>query len=73
MSDLYHTYVHFIDECNNEILFKQLIFNVPRVGDQIRLGGKGNEKYYVVNRVFWVYDEPDSPYYRVNIGVSADE
>jgi hypothetical protein len=62
-------YAHFIGEINNKQLFKRLITHVPRPNDEIRMGGEGNEKYYKVTRVIWVYDEPDNPYERVNIGV----
>ena len=61
--------IHFIDEKNNGIVLKQLARHVPRVGDEIRFGGEGNEKYYRVMRVIWVYDEREVPAERVNIGV----
>lgn len=61
--------IHFIEEDKNEMLAKIIVSNVPRVGDEVRFGGQGNEKFYTVTMVIWVYDEPDHPYDRVNIGV----
>jgi len=62
-------YAHFIDEVDNKILLKRIVTCAPRQKDEIRIGGEGNEKYYKVTRVIWVYDEPDSPFERVNIGI----
>jgi hypothetical protein len=61
--------IHFIEH-GDEILAKPLADHVPRVGDEVRFGGAGNEKYYTVDLVVWVYDEPDTPFDRVNIGVT---
>ena len=30
---------------------------VPRVGDEVRLGGAGHEEYFVVKRLVWCLDE----------------
>lgn len=64
-----NVYAHFIDEVDNKILLKRIITCAPRQKDEIRIGGEGSEKYYKVTRVIWVYDEPENPYERVNIGV----
>ena len=64
-------YLHIIeDDKRNQVLIKILVSVVPRVGDDIRTGGEGNEKFYTVTHVVWVYDEYDSPYERVNVGVT---
>jgi len=60
--------IHFIHD--DELFFKQVSAHVPVVGDEIRLGGEGSEKYYTVNHRVWVYDEPECPFSRVNVGVS---
>lgn len=62
-------YAHFIDEQTGNTVFRQLISFIPRRKDEVRVGGEGKEKYYKVTRVIWVYDEPDCPYMRVNIGI----
>ncbi len=62
------TMLHIIDVDDSSI-YRALSSKVPRVGDEIRLGGEGSERYYEVLAVIWVYDEPDCPYERVNIGV----
>jgi len=62
-------YIHIINEDDNHILGKCLVSAVPRAGDELRLGGKGREQYYKVIRIVWVYDEPDNPFERANIGV----
>lgn len=64
-------YIHFINESDNLIISKELAGAVPRVRDEVRFGGKDNEQIFTVTRVVWVYDEPDNPYQRVNIGVIA--
>lgn len=69
MKDNSRTYAHFIDEATGKNVTRLAVLCVPRVGDEIRIGGSGSERYYKVTRVIWVYDEPDSPYERVNIGV----
>lgn len=55
-----------LDNC----LFKKIYSSfVPRTGDTVRIGGEGSEKYYRAGEVVWVYDEPEYPYDRVNVGV----
>ena len=62
-------HIHFVSEKTGRVVSRQFAAYVPRINDEIRLGGKGKEKYYKVNRVVWVYDEPENPFYRVNVGV----
>lgn len=62
-------YIHFIHQKSGSIVLKKLTCNAPRVGDEIRLGGLNNERYYKVTDVVWVYDEPEQPTDRVNVGV----
>jgi len=62
-------YAYVVQEKDGQLLYKLRICGVPRVGDEIRSGGEGAEKYYKVMRVLWVYDEPECPFDRVNIGV----
>lgn len=64
-----NTYIHFIEEKTGDFISKQLVSNIPRLGDELRFSSKGNDVYYKVNQVVWVYDEPECPYERVNIGV----
>ena len=59
--------IHYI--LKNKLLKKHYGRYVPRVGDEIRLGGEGNETFYAVERIVWVYDEPKNPAQRVNIGI----
>lgn len=63
-------HIHFVSEKRNRVVERQFADHVPRVGDEIRFGGPGKEKYYKVTRVVWVYDEPENPFYRVNVGVT---
>jgi hypothetical protein len=60
--------IHYILE-DGPLLTKVVTKFVPRVGEEIRLGGEGNEKYYKTTRVIWAYDEFDSLCERVNIGI----
>jgi hypothetical protein len=68
MRDKGNTYIHVIEEGTGVKLLRRLVTCVPRPGDEFRIGGPGGEKYYKVTRVIWVYDEPDNPFQRVNIG-----
>ena len=68
-----NTYLHVIEESTDKQVIRRLVTCVPRPGDEIRVGGKGAEKYYKVTRVIFVYDEPDCPYGRANIGVESVE
>ncbi len=58
--------IHFINQKTGRVYSTPLAFQVPRKGDEIRLTKKG---FYEVTSVVWVYDEPESPYSRVNIGL----
>lgn len=59
-------YAHILHVDRGIMLARKTLSFVPRVGDEIRLA---EDKYYKVTLVVWVYDEPDRPYQRVNIGV----
>ena len=61
-------YIHVVDEKTGTQLMRRLVTCAPQAGDELRMGGEGSEKYYKVTRVIWVFDEPDSPYERANIG-----
>lgn len=61
--------LHVINEDDNAMIMKRLVSSVPRPGDEIRMGGEGNERYYKITRVVWVFDE-SSPWQRVNIGAT---
>ena len=65
--------IHLIDNKDDRLISKQLVCHAPRLGDEIRVGGAGNENYYKVILVVWVYDEPECPFDRVNIGVESTE
>ena len=69
MRDKGNIYIHIIVAESGQMLSKNIVSMVPSVGDEMRLGGKENEQYYKVNRVVWVYDEPESPWERANVGV----
>lgn len=56
---------HFIHE-DRGLLYQQLIEFAPSVGDELRFAG---EKYFVVTRKVWVYDEPEAKFSRLNIGM----
>jgi len=58
----HNTYLHII--ANDDVLERHYVNHVPRVGDEIRTG---DEEFWTVTRVVYVYDEPDSPYDRANI------
>lgn len=60
---------HFIHEERGMVARRYIDF-VPRVGDELRFEG---EKYYKVTLVVWVYDEPENPSQRVNIGLVDQE
>jgi hypothetical protein len=63
--------IHFINEENDKIVAMPVAFHVPNVGDEIRLGGEGNEQYYRVTRRVFIYDEETIVEIdRVNIGVT---
>jgi hypothetical protein len=62
-------YIHFIEEDGDQVYSKELVCAVPRAGDEVRFGGPNNEQVFTVTRIVWVYDEPGSPYHRVNVGI----
>ena len=62
-------YLHIIDADKDVEIVRRIVCFIPRVGDEIRLGGKGKEKYYKVTMIVWAYDE-DSVFERVNVGVT---
>lgn len=62
--------IHFIDNSLGNIILTTFAKHVPRAGDEIRIGGPGNEVFYMVCRLVWAYDESESPIERVNIGVT---
>ena len=49
------------------MVIKYQMLHLPKVGDEIRVS---SESFYTVESIVWCFDEPDSPYTRVNIGVS---
>ena len=61
--------MHIIDDKTDNVINRVRVSAIPRCGDIVRLGGEGNEKFYKVILVVWVYDEPENPLERVNIGV----
>lgn len=60
---------HFIDEVDG-LFSKEHLTHIPRVGDELRWAGPA---YYRVTLVVWVFDEPDCPMQRVNIGMKKLE
>ena len=62
-------YAHVMREDNGEMLTKSKMSGAPRVGEEIRMGGKDYERYYRVARVIWWLDEDHVNGQRVNIGV----
>lgn len=56
--------VHFIH--NSKLLFKKNMHHVPRVGDEIRLV---SDEFYTAAKIVWIYDEPEQPFERVNVGL----
>ena len=59
-------YLHIIDGNDGHILRKKQASAIPRAGDEIRLG---DDRFYEVIQVVWVYDELFRNLERVNIGV----
>ena len=64
--------VHFINT-KGVIVFKRIVTNPPNVGDEVRRGGPGNERFYSIWRRVWAYDEPDCPFERLNVEVKEIE
>lgn len=66
MNDLRRTIkAHFIHE-DQGVISKQQIEFAPAVGDELRFTG---DRFFVVTRKVWVYDEPEAQFSRLNIGV----
>ena len=64
--------IHFIEEDADKIFSRQLTNYVPRVGDEVRFFADGYVTFFKLTRVVWVYDELESIYQRVNIGMIRD-
>ena len=60
------TSMHLIE--GDTILNRLPVSTIPRVGEEVRLGGKGEERFYRVTRVVHAFDE-FSVYDRVNVGL----
>jgi hypothetical protein len=65
--------IHFISSKDNTQLARPTVSpHVPREGDEVRLkGGADKGVFFRVTKVVWVYDEPEGPFDRVNIGLEA--
>ena len=61
---------HFIDIETDEMVRQYVIYFPPRVGDELRFSEKS---FYLVETLIWVFDEPEQPYQRLNIGISKIE
>jgi len=59
--------LHVIDA--DTVVAKSTRSFVPSIGEELRFGGEGSEKYYTVTRVVWCFDEDGLSGQRVNIGV----
>jgi hypothetical protein len=57
---------HFIHE-ERGLLYRLLIEHAPAVGDELRFQG---DRYFVVTRKVWVYDEPEAHFSRLNVGIT---
>lgn len=62
--------IYFIDNESDEVISKRLLSAIPRIGDTVRfaVGYKGITFYRIIE-VCFIYDEPDCPYERVNVGL----
>ena len=63
------TKVHVIDEnlpTGKDMIRRMTMIFIPRVGDELRFG---ENDFYKVTKLVWIYDEPDCPMQRLNIGV----
>lgn len=47
--------VHFINPKQAGVFSRNVVQHTPRVGDELRFSG---ERYFIVKRVVWCYDEP---------------
>ncbi len=61
--------IHFIDidKKSSKVIAIKTEYYVPVVGNEIRLS---ENLFYKVEKIVWVYDEPEAGFSRVNIGVS---
>lgn len=57
---------HFIHS-ERGLLSVQNLHHAPSVGDELRFEG---DIYFKVVRKVWVYDEPESPFSRLNIEIT---
>lgn len=60
---------HFIHS-KRGLLSVQNLHHAPSVGDELRLKGATGDIYFIVVRKVWVYDEPESPFSRLNIEIT---
>jgi len=56
--------IHFVKEGGSLIVHYTNF--VPRVGDEIRIK---EDEYYEVTLIVWIFDEPECPITRVNVGI----
>jgi hypothetical protein len=61
-------HIHIIEIKSGKHLARPIMHHCPSVGDELRLGEK---KYFKVVLRIWVFDEEESPFTRINIGVEA--
>jgi len=66
-------YIHYICEKDGLLLFKSNEELPPSAGDEMRIDGKSGTEVYKITRRVWVYDEPECPFNRVNVGVELLE
>ena len=63
--------VHFI--CENKIIRRDILSHALLVGDEIRMGGIGQEKFFKVTKRVWAYDEDNISYSRLNVELQRAE
>lgn len=64
-------WVHFI--CENKIIRRDILSHIPLIGDEIRMGGIGQEKFFKVTKRVWAYDEDNISYSRLNVELQEVE
>lgn len=70
MTNTTKTYIHFIDSESDKVISKRLLSAIPRVGDTTRFAvGEKGIAFYRIIEVCFIYDEPDFPHERVNVGL----
>lgn len=70
MTNTTKTYIYFIDNESDKVISKRLLSAIPNVGNTTRFSvGEKGISFYRVIEVCFVYDEPDCPYERVNVGL----